>query len=99
MQKSIQTDEVSKLVKKVDVDIDDIRGKVLSINNSTSNLSNMFKENGLNNVSTNLLNIASSMDNIINMLKSYTDTLRKINLSYQKQEEEISSALQIVTKN
>lgn len=99
MQESIQTDEVSKLVKKVDVDIDDIRGKVLSINNSTSNLSNMFKENGLNNVSTNLLNIASSMDNIINMLKSYTDTLRKINLSYQKQEEEISSALQIVTKN
>ncbi len=99
MQESIQTDEVSKLVKKVDVDIDDIRGKVLSINNSTSNLSNMFKENGLNNVSTNLLNIASSMDNIINILKSYTDTLRKINLSYQKQEEEISSALQIVTKN
>ena len=99
MQESIQTDEVSKLVKKVDVDIDDIRGKVLSINNSTSNLSNMFKENGLNNVSTNLLNIAGSMDNIINMLKSYTDTLRKINLSYQKQEEEISSALQIVTKN
>lgn len=95
----IHTEEVGKLIKSAESDIDDIKLTISSFENTALSLSSIFKNSGLSKVANNLSNICEGQASIIKTLYSYTDILKKVILAYEKEEEEISSAVHIVTKN
>lgn len=96
---AINTEEVSKLTKNVESDIDDIKLTVSSFENIALSLSSIFKNNGLSKVANNLSNICEGQASILKTLYSYTDTLKKVITAYEMEEEEISNTVRIVTKN
>ena len=95
----VQADELDKLIKSLRNEADDLRSGLISLNNLVSTLSEIFKSNGVNNVSNSLQNLYDSQANVAKTTESYVDILTKVNSSYRRQEEEVSSALKIVTKN
>lgn len=95
----VQADELDKLINSLRNDTDDIKSGLIALNNSVSTLSEIFKNNGVNNVSNSLQNLYDSQANIAKTTESYVEILTKVNSSYRRQEEEVSSALKIVTKN
>ena len=50
-------------------------------------------------MANNLSNICEGQASILKTLYSYTDTLKKVITAYEMEEEEISNAVHIVTKN
>ena len=95
----VQADELDKLINSLRNEVDDIKSGLITLNNSVSTLSEIFKSNGVNNVSNSLQNLYDNQANIAKITESYVDILAKVNSSYRRQEEEVSNALKIVTKN
>lgn len=95
----VQAEELDKLINSVKSDVSDVKSGLSTLNNSISALSEIFKSNGINNISTSLQNLYDGQANIVKTLESYVDILTQVNQSYRRQEESFSNALTIVTKN
>lgn len=95
----VQADELDRLINSLKSDVDDIKANVVTLNNSISTLSEIFKSNGINSVSNSLQNLYDGQVEIAKITESYVEILTQVNSSYRRQEEEISNALKIVTKN
>ena len=94
-----QADELDRLINSLRNDVDDIKSGLITLNNSVSTLSEIFKSNGVNTISNSLQNLYDGQASIAKTTESYVDILTKVNSSYRRQEEEVSNALKIVTKN
>ncbi len=95
----VQADELDKLINALRNEVEDINLGLITLNNAALSLSEIFKNGGINNISNSLQNLYDSRVNIAKTIESYVDVLTKVNSSYRRQEEEVSSALKIVTKN
>lgn len=95
----VQADELDRLINSLRNDVDDIKSGLMTLNNSVSTLSEIFKSNGVNTISNSLQNLYDGQASIAKTAESYVDILTKVNSSYRRQEEEVSNALKIVTKN
>ena len=95
----VQADDLDKLINSLRSEVDDIKSGLITLNDSVSTLSEIFKSNGVNNVSNSLQNLYDNQANIAKITESYVDILAKVNSDYRRQEEEVSNALKIVTKN
>lgn len=95
----IKADELKRLINSLDSDVSDLKGELLTLDNSVNALTTIFKSNDLNNISKNLQNVYEGQANIVNILDNYVEILKKVVVNYEKQEEEIGNSLTIVTKN
>ena len=95
----VQADELDRLINSLESDVDDIKSNLITLNDSVSTLSEIFKSNGINGVSNSLQNLYDGQVEIAKITESYVEILTKVNSSYRRQEEEISNALKIVTEN
>ncbi len=95
----VQAEELDKLISSVKSDVSDVKAELSTLNNLVSKLSEIFKNNGVTNISNNLHNLYDGQSNIANTLESYVELLTKVNTSYRSQEEIFSNALKIVTKD
>ena len=97
--RGIKTDEINKVLTTYVSDISDIEANLPLLNEKTDRLSDIFANNELENMSTNVQNISNAMQDIVKILNNYSDVLKQMILSYQNEEELGSSEVQIVTDN
>lgn len=97
--RGIKTDEINKILTTSVSDISDIEANLPLLNEKTDRLSDIFANNELENMSTNVQNISNGMQDIVKILNNYNDVLKQMILSYQNEEELVSSEVQIVTDN
>lgn len=97
--RGIKTDDINKLINSSASDISDIVSNFPVLNEQTTRLSEIFANNELENMSTNVQNISNGMQEITKILNVYVDVLRQVILSYKNEEEIVSSAVQVVTNN
>lgn len=97
--RGIKTDEINKVLTTYVSDISDIEANLPLLNEKTDRLSDIFANNELENMSTNVQNISNGMQDIVKILNNYSDVLKQMILSYQNEEELVSSEVQIVTDN
>ncbi len=97
--RGIKTDEINKVLTTYVSDISDIEANLPLLNEKTDRLSDIFANNELENMSTNVQNISNGMQDIVKILNNYSDILKQMILSYQNEEELVSSEVQIVTDN
>ncbi len=97
--RGIKTDEINKVLTTSVSDISDIEANLPLLNEKTDRLSDIFANNELENMSTNVQNISNGMQDIVKILNNYNDVLKQMILSYQNEEELVSSEVQIVTDN
>lgn len=97
--RGIKTDEINKVLTTYVSDISDIEANLPLLNEKTDRLSDIFANNELENMSTNVQNISNGMQDIVKILNNYNDVLKQMILSYQNEEELVSSEVQIVTDN
>lgn len=97
--RGIKTDEINKVLTTSVSDISDIEANLPLLNEKTDRLSDIFANNELENMSTNVQNISNGMQDIVKILNNYSDVLKQMILSYQNEEELVSSEVQIVTDN
>lgn len=97
--RGIKTDEINKVLTTSVSDISDIEANLPLLNEKTDRLSDIFANNELENMSTNVQNISNGMQDIVKILNNYSDILKQMILSYQNEEELVSSEVQIVTDN
>ena len=97
--RGIKTDEINKVLTTSVSDISDIEANLPLLNEKTDRLSDIFANNELENMSTNVQNISNGMQDIVKILNNYSDVLKQMILSYQNEEELVSSEVQIVTNN
>ena len=97
--RAIKTDQINKVLTTYVSDISDIEANLPLLNEKTDRLSDIFANNELENMSTNVQNISNGMQDIVKILNNYSDVLKQMILSYQNEEELVSSEVQIVTDN
>ena len=97
--RGIKSDEINKVLTTSVSDISDIEANLPLLNEKTDRLSDIFANNELENMSTNVQNISNGMQDIVKILNNYSDVLKQMILSYQNEEELVSSEVQIVTDN
>ena len=97
--RGIKTDEINKVLTTSVSDISDIEANLPLLNEKTDRLSDIFANNELENMSTNVQNISNGMQDIVKILNNYNGVLKQMILSYQNEEELVSSEVQIVTDN
>lgn len=97
--RGIKTDEINKVLTTYVSDISDIEANLPLLNEKTDRLSDIFANNELENMSTNVQNISNGMQDIVKILNNYNDVLKQMILSYQNEEELVSSEVRIVTDN
>ncbi len=97
--RGIKTDEINKVLTTSVSDISDIEANLPLLNEKTDRLSDIFANNELENMSTNVQNISNGMQDIVKILNNYNDVLKQMILSYQNEEELVSSEVRIVTDN
>ena len=97
--RGIKTDEINKVLTTSVSDISDIEANLPLLNEKTDRLSDIFSNNELENMSTNVQNISNGMQDIVKILNNYNDVLKQMILSYQNEEELVSSEVRIVTDN
>ena len=97
--RGIKTDEINKVLTTSVSDISDIEANLPLLNEKTDRLSDIFANNELENMSTNVQNISNGMQDIDKILNNYNDVLKQMILSYQNEEELVSSEVRIVTDN
>lgn len=95
----VQADELDRLTSSVNSDITDIKVGSNALEEATQILSQTFKSSGVHGVANSLDNLCKNQNTIIKTFETYADVLKKVNVSYRNQEEEVASALKIVTKN
>ena len=89
--RGIKTDEINKVLTTSVSDISDIEANLPLLNEKTDRLSDIFANNELENMSTNVQNISNGMQDIVKILNNYNDVLKQMILSYQNEEELVSS--------
>lgn len=97
--RGIKTDEINKVLTTSVSDISDIEANLPLLNEKTDRLSDIFANNELENMSINAQNISNGMQDIVKILNNYNDVLKQMILSYQNEEELVSSEVRIVTDN